>query len=36
MVLLGSKFEEDGFDSDILMSMIEIENPSYALDLKSM
>ena len=36
MVLLGSEFEDDGFNSDILMSMKEIENPSYVLDLKSM
>ena len=35
MFLSESDFEEDGFNSGILMSMIETYDSSYALDLKS-
>ena len=36
MFLSKSVFEEDGFDNDVLMSVLESKYPSYALDLKSM
>ena len=36
MFLLESEFEKDSFDSDVLMSMTETDDPSYVLDLKSM
>ena len=36
MFLSESEFEEDGFDDDVVMSMAEVDDPSYALDLKSM
>ena len=36
MFLSESEFEEDGFNDDAMMTMIEIDDPSYALDLKSM
>ena len=36
MLLLESEFEEDGFDDDVMMSMVEVEDPSYTLDLKLM
>ena len=34
MLLSESEFEEDGFDDDVMMSITEVEDPSYALDLK--
>ena len=34
--LSESEFEEDGFDDDAVMLMVEVEDPSNALDLKSM
>ena len=36
MFLSESEFEEDSFDSDVLMSMTETDDPSYVLDLRSM
>ena len=36
MFLSESEFEEDGFDNDAMMTMTELDDPSYALDLKSM
>ena len=36
MFLLESEFEEDGFNDDVVMTMVEVEDPSYSLDLKSM
>ena len=34
MFLLELQFEEVGFNSDVLMSMTESDDPLYALDLK--
>ena len=34
--LLESEFEEDSFNDDVMMSMTETDDPSYALNLKSM
>ena len=34
MFLSESEFEEDGFDNEVLMSILESEYPPYALDLK--
>ena len=34
--LLESEFEEDGFNDDVMMLTTEVEDPSYALDLKLM
>ena len=36
MFLSELEFEEDGFNSEILMSMTDIDDQSYTLDLKSM
>ena len=36
MFLSESEFEEDGFDGNVIMSMTETDDPSYALDLKLM
>ena len=36
MFLFESEFEEDGFDDDAVMTLAEVEDPSYALDLKLM
>ena len=36
MFLSESEFKEDGFDDDVVMAMTEVDNPSYALNLKSM
>ena len=36
MLLLESEFEEDGFDDDVVISIVEVDNSSYALDLKLM
>ena len=34
--LSEAKFEKDGFDDDAIMTMAEVIDPSYPLDLKSM
>ena len=34
--LLEAEFEQDGFDDDTVMTMAEVEDPSYPLDLKLM
>ena len=36
MFLSESNFEEDGFDDDAVMTMEEVDESSYPLDLKSM
>ena len=36
MFLSEAKFEEVAFDNDAVMTMAEVEDPSYPLDLKSM
>ena len=36
MFLLESEFEEDGFDDDDVMTMAEVDESSYPLDLKLM
>ena len=36
MVLLESEIKEDCFDDDAVMTMTEVEDPLYPLDLKSM
>ena len=36
MFLSESEFEEDGFDDDAVMTMAEVDELSYPLDLKSM
>ena len=36
MFLSGSKFEEDGFDDDALMTMAKVDESSYPLNLKLM
>ena len=36
MFLSESEFEEDGFDDDAVMTMAEVNESSYPLDLKSM
>ena len=36
MFLSESNFEEDGFDDDAVMTMKEVDESSYPLDLKSM
>ena len=36
MFLSESEFEEDGFDDDAVMTMKEVDESSYPLDLKSM
>ena len=36
MFLLETEFKEDGFDDDTVMTMAEVEDPYYPLDLKSM
>ena len=36
MFLSEVDFEEDDFDDDAVMTMVEVEDPSYPLDLKSM
>ena len=36
MFLSESEFEEDGFDRDVIMAMIETIDPLYALDFKLM
>ena len=36
MFLSESEFEEDNFNNDAIMTMTELEDPSYALDLKLM
>ena len=33
--LSETEFEEDGFDDDAVMTMAEVEDSSYPLDLKS-
>ena len=35
MFLLEAEFEEDGFDDGDVITMAEVEDPSYPLDLKS-
>ena len=36
MFLSEAEFEKDSFDDDAVMTMLEVDNPSYPLDLKSM
>ena len=36
MFLSESEFEDDGFDDDAVMTMEEVDESSYPLDLKSM
>ena len=36
MFLSEADFKEDGFDDDAVITMAEVEDPSYPLDLKSM
>ena len=36
MFLSESEFEENEFDDDAMMTMAEVEDPSYGLDLKLM
>ena len=36
MFLSESEFEEDGFDDDAVMTIAEVDDSSYPLDLKSM
>ena len=36
MFLSESEFEEDGFDGDIVILMVKVEDPSYEFDLKLM
>ena len=36
MFLSESEFEEDGFDDDAVMTMVEVDKSSHPLDLKSM
>ena len=35
MFLSEAEFEKDGFDDDAVMTIAEVEDPSYPLDLKS-
>ena len=36
MILSESEFQEDGFNDDVVILIAEVEDPSYALDLKLM
>ena len=36
MILFESDFKEDGFDIDVLMTMLDMDDSSYLLDLESM